>query len=158
LKNEINLDSETMYRLYSVNRWESNSKIKDMLLQGKNVILDRYIPSGIAFAMANGVEMTKAMEPDRGLCFPDVVLHLNLPVDVRVKRSGFGEERYETTEIQKRAMEAFSDVKSLFSDCWKEIDASGTVEEVFGRVFPLFMGAMRRIDCGNSIRVFDPRK
>jgi len=41
-------------------------------------------------------------QSDVGLPQPDLVLFLTLPSEEAVKRGGFGEERYEQTEFQKR--------------------------------------------------------
>jgi dTMP kinase len=54
-------------------------------------------------------------------------LYLNLPVDQAEKRGGFGEERYETTELQKNVRANF---EALTEDWWTTVDATGSVEEV----------------------------
>jgi len=39
--------------------------------------------------------------PERGLLRPDALLYLNMPIEKAMERGGFGEERYETLELQK---------------------------------------------------------
>ena len=65
--------------------------------------------------------------PERGLLRPDAVLYLNMPIEAAQKRGGFGEERYETSDLQKAVRANF---EQLTEDWWTIVDATGTVEEV----------------------------
>ena len=42
--------------LFSADRWENEDKIKEILNQGKNVILDRYILSGYIYTICHSEE------------------------------------------------------------------------------------------------------
>lgn len=76
--------------------------------------------------------------PDAGLPAPDVVLYMTLSGEEAAKRGGFGQERYEKADFQNAVRQQFLSVKSAMSGCagsrWCDIDASGSVEEVSGRI------------------------
>ena len=65
--------------------------------------------------------------PEVGLLRPDAVLYLNMPVEAAAARGGFGEERYETSDLQKAVRANFD---KLREDWWTIVDATGTVDEV----------------------------
>ncbi len=69
--------------------------------------------------------------PDRGLPAPDAVIYLDLPVDVAQARGGFGEERYETVELQKMVAQQF---RELSDGSWHIVDARQTVEDIHSQV------------------------
>lgn len=52
-------------------------------------------------------------------------------------RGGYGEERYEKEEMQRRVREVFSQLQSDPEDAgdWKVVDASGNVEAVSDRIW-----------------------
>lgn len=78
------------------------------------------------------------VSPDIGLPAPDLVLFFDVSPEVARTRGGYGEERYEKEEMQRRVREAFSRIETLEDDDdvktgrkrWAKIDASKSVEEV----------------------------
>ncbi|CAK5097431.1 unnamed protein product [Meloidogyne enterolobii] len=92
LKNAKNLNenSEAIHLLFSANRWLLNSKMREELLSGRNLIVDRY--SGIAYSMAKGINKCWACQPEVGLIRPDLVLFFDVSPENTSKRGGFGEE------------------------------------------------------------------
>lgn len=84
--------------------------------------------------------------PDIGLPLPDLILFLSLSLETSQLRSGFGQERYETLEIQTKVRKVFEKMgKQEFKQLgggggerggvWKEISAEGTVEQVEEKVW-----------------------
>jgi dTMP kinase len=53
--------------------------------------------------------------PDCGLLTPDIVFYLNVEPERAAIRSDYGEERYETLDLQKRVRNIFF---SLMDDSW----------------------------------------
>ena len=53
-------------------------------------------------------------QADVGLPRPDKVLHLTLSSEAAAKRGGFGEERYEQTDMQKRVAANFDKLKESY--------------------------------------------
>ncbi len=70
---------------------------------------------------------------------PDVVIYLTLSPDAAAKRGQYGEERYETLDMQRRTKEQFAlvaeEMRQRHEDKWVEIDADGSVEEVELRIW-----------------------
>ena len=64
---------------------------------------------------------------DMGLPHPDIVLYLTLSSEAAAKRGGFGVERYEQTEFQKKVAENF---EKLQDKDWRVIDADKSVEDL----------------------------
>lgn len=109
----------------------STHRVRDTMMrdlhQGITLVLDRYVYSGIAFSTVKGLTTEWCKAPDVGLPAPDTIIYLDLAEEAAAKRGGFGEERYERAEIQKKVRNAFT---SLHDRRWTTIDASGTVDEV----------------------------
>lgn len=65
----------------------------------------------MAFSSAKGLDLEWCKNPDRGLLQPDLVLFLDLPIEEAQKRGGFGDERYETLELQTRVRAKFLELR-----------------------------------------------
>lgn len=130
LQSKTDMDDGAIHLLFSANRWEKRQAMEAKLESGTTLVVDRYSYSGVAFTAAKGVpglDLEWCKAPERGLLRPDCVLYLDVPVDQAEKRGGFGEERYETTELQKNVRANF---EALTEDWWTTVDATGSVEEV----------------------------
>jgi dTMP kinase len=64
------------------------------------------------------------------------VIFLSLSSDAAAQRGGYGEERYEKEEMQKRVREVFIKLQHdpRDSEDWRTIDASGDIQEVSNRI------------------------
>nr|XP_026695821.1 thymidylate kinase-like [Ciona intestinalis] len=128
LVKKSNLDDRAIHLLFSANRWEKRSEMLQDLNDGVTLIVDRYAYSGAAFSAAKkGLELDWCKSPDSGLPQPDLVLFLELSTSVAATRGGYGEERYETTEFQKKVALNFHGLKT---EEWKVIDAGRDMFEV----------------------------
>ncbi|CAI4580967.1 BBF_collapsed_G0030970.mRNA.1.CDS.1 [Saccharomyces cerevisiae] len=105
------LSNQAIHLLFSANRWEIVDKIKKDLLEGKNIVMDRYVYSGVAYSAAkgtNGMDLDWCLQPDVGLLKPDLTLFLSTQdVDNNAEKSGFGDERYETVKFQEKVKQTF---------------------------------------------------
>jgi dTMP kinase len=75
--------------------------------------------------------------PDIGLPEPDLVLFLDVSPAVARSRGGYGEERYEKEEMQRRVRDIFKRIedeakqsKDMHGMDWVTIDADKTLTEV----------------------------
>ena len=128
LTNGIDMDDHAIHLLFSANRWELSTKMKEKLDAGITIVVDRYAYSGVAFsASKKTLSLEWCKTPDEGLLAPDVVLFMDLTVDQAMERGNFGDERYEKEEFQRTVRDTFFKLKS---DSWKIIDASRKIEEV----------------------------
>jgi dTMP kinase len=78
-----------------------------LLEAGTIVICDRYAFSGIAFSAGKGLPYDWCRSPDVGLPAPDLTLFFDVSPEVARVRGGYGDERYENEELQRRVREVF---------------------------------------------------
>lgn len=67
---------------------------------------------------------------ESGLIKPDVVLYLNIHSETAAERKGFGQERYETTEMQQWARSRFKRMMKEDSARWEHVDAHGDPDDI----------------------------
>ena len=100
LKNKIEIDPVALAHLFVANRWETVKFLKST----RPTVLDRYILSGQAYALSNGVELDLVTEMDRGLPLPNLTVFLDSPPkSCRVST----DEKFEGSEFQERVYESF---------------------------------------------------
>lgn len=134
------LDPRVAHLLFSANRWEAAQDIIHTLRCGTHVVCDRYAYSGVAFSAAQGLPFDWCKATDAGLPAPDLVLFLSVSPEVAEGRGGFGAERYETSDMQRRVREQFARIQAAevaqTAPClqsgprWIELDANGSAEQV----------------------------
>lgn len=107
------------------------SAINADLAAGITIVCDRYAFSGCAFSAAKGLPYDWCIAPDKGLPEPDLTVFLDLTPAVAKLRGGYGEERYEKEELQRKVRVLFHSIgKQMKGGKWQEIDASSSIEEV----------------------------
>ncbi|KAL8154673.1 thymidylate kinase-like [Apium graveolens] len=127
LNSDSQLDDHTVHLLFSANRWEKRSLMESKLQSGITLIVDRYAYSGVAFSAAKGLDIEWCKAPDMGLVAPDLVLYLDISPEKASERGGYGGERYEQLEFQKKVANAYQVLRDA---SWKIIDANLSVEDV----------------------------
>lgn len=132
LKNSNDLSDECIHLLFSANRWEEKKNILQKINSGESVVCDRYVYSGISYSSAKGLDYSWCRAPDVGLPRPDVVVFLNLSSEEAEKRGGYGEERYEKKEFQKKVAQQFE--KFSGDDNWLVVNADQDPEAVYTEI------------------------
>ncbi|CAI9106061.1 OLC1v1005119C1 [Oldenlandia corymbosa var. corymbosa] len=120
LSNQSQLDDHAIHLLFSANRWEKRSLMEAKLMSGTTLIVDRYSYSGVAFSSAKGLDFQwcKVKKKNEvGLLAPDLVFYLDISLEKAAERGGYGGERYEQLEFQKKVAESY---KKLTDASWKE--------------------------------------
>lgn len=114
----FDLSDQTAHLLFSANRWELARGLEDTINGGQNVVLDRYIYSGIAYSLAKAAlnDYDWLYSPDRGLPKPDLTIFLTIGLEELSNRKGWGDERYEKQEFQKKVKECFMRILDPVSD------------------------------------------
>lgn len=143
---EIELDDRAVHLLFSANRWEQASLLRSKLVRmrvsirltaltqarGVDIVCDRYAYSGVAFSAAKesiaDIDWCKA--PDAGLPEPDLVIFLRLDHAAAESRGGYGGERYEVTDLQRRVANNFDKLRVDSPSRWRQIDASRDIDAV----------------------------
>ncbi|KAI5832670.1 P-loop containing nucleoside triphosphate hydrolase protein [Schizophyllum commune Tattone D] len=77
--------------------------------------------------------------PDIGLPAPDVTLFFDIAPEAARARGGYGEERYEREDVQRRVMEVYArlgaEMEAARPGSWVRVDAARAVDEVAGAVW-----------------------
>ena len=143
----FSLPDQAIHLLFSANRWEDAEKIKGLLLEGKHVILDRYVYSGVAYSAAKktpGMDLEWCLQPDKGLIKPDLTLFFMNEQAETSSRGGFGEERYETSAFQTQVKNEFLQLMNEIEEPHyrknhlKVLNVAGkTIEEVSEEVWTI---------------------
>uniref|UniRef100_A0A804PKN7 dTMP kinase n=2 Tax=Zea mays TaxID=4577 RepID=A0A804PKN7_MAIZE len=94
----------------------SRALMESKLLSGTTLIVDRYSYSGVAFSAAKGLDIEWCKAPENGLIAPDLVIYLDVQPEKAAERGGYGGERYEKIEFQKKVAEHYH---SLCDSTWK---------------------------------------
>uniref|UniRef100_A0A069DQQ3 Thymidylate kinase n=1 Tax=Panstrongylus megistus TaxID=65343 RepID=A0A069DQQ3_9HEMI len=130
LTKNVDLPDQVIHLLFTANRWELEPVIREHLTKGVSVIVDRYSFSGVAYSVAkqaNTENLEWFKNPESGLPKPDGIFYLQLEQNVINGRKGFGEERYDCSQFQKKVAECFA---HLMDETWQIIDANKTVDEL----------------------------
>jgi len=146
LSTATTLEDHTIHLLFSANRWELSTRILQLLDDGVTVVLDRYVYSGIVFSAAKGLGLDYCRAPDVGLPRADVVLFLDLDAEVAKRRGGFGGERYEVEEVQRRVRALFKEVGGREGGRWRVVDAGRSVDEVREEVWGVVKRAVEEVE------------
>ncbi|KAJ0113598.1 hypothetical protein Patl1_02959 [Pistacia atlantica] len=101
---------------HSIVCYHLRSMMETKLKAGTTLIVDRYSYSGVAFSSAKGVDVEWCKAPEMGLLAPDVVLFLDIPPEKAAERGGYGGERYEHLEFQKKVAQCY---QILRDSSWK---------------------------------------
>lgn len=102
-----------IHLLFSANRWEAAPQIREYIANGITMIIDRYYYSGAVYSAAKNnsdLSLEWAIQPDIGLPRPDLCIFLEISPRDAATRGGFGNERYETSEMQKRVRTLFGEL------------------------------------------------
>ncbi|XP_058102197.1 thymidylate kinase isoform X2 [Magnolia sinica] len=127
LANKSHLDDRTIHLLFSANRWEKRSLMETKLKSGTTLVVDRYSYSGVAFSAAKGLDIEWCKAPEMGLLAPDLVVYLDIQPEKAAERGGYGGERYEQLEFQRKVAQHYH---LLRDDTWKIVDACLPMENV----------------------------
>lgn len=147
LKNASDLNDRQIHLLFSANRHEFSSVIKEKLNAGFSVICDRYCFSGAAYTSAKEAKKPENKKrppldyewcilPDEGLPSPDLIIFLDMDVKQAALRGSYGEERYEKLDFQMEVQRSFHNIHKITSSLlnWKVIDAAQKPEIIGSQI------------------------
>ena len=147
LRGTTDKEDHVIHLLFSANRWEAAAAIREAIESGTTVVIDRYYYSGIVYSAAKWNEtlsMQWAREPDVGLPRPDAVVFLDISSEKAQERGGFGEEKYETTQMQERVRALFTELMADGDE--KEdshvVDAGRSKEQVQNDIWTFVQGIL----------------
>lgn len=121
---------------------QNRSSIEQSLNSGETVICDRYAFSGIAFSASKvrpGSQSYPLLDyawcrgPDIGLPAPDITIMLDVSPEVAQSRGGYGQERYEKADVQRRVRDVFVRIGDEVEGAggqWLVVDADASEKDV----------------------------
>lgn len=148
LANKSHLDDRAIHLLFSANRWEKRSLMEETLKSGTTIIVDRYSYSGVAFSSSKGLDIEWCKAPDIGLLAPDLVLYLDISPERASERGGYGGERYEQLEFQKKVAHSY---QALQDSSWKIIDATLPMEDIEKKLREIVVESMIKCQDGKPL-------
>ncbi|XP_017019941.1 thymidylate kinase [Drosophila kikkawai] len=146
LTNSKDLPDEVIHLMFSANRWEHMNQIKQQLLKGTTLIVDRYSYSGVAYSAAKGLDFDWCYAPEKGLLKPDAVFYLKTSVDSLTNRGQYGEERYEKVEFQSRVAQVFDRICYREASYWHQFDASQSAEDLHSRITSIAEDLLQKVE------------
>lgn len=123
LSQKENINEKILPSLFSANRYEKKDYMLKKLNEGVNLVVDRYSFSGVAYGTTQGQDFKDLQykEAMMQLPAPDIIIYLDAPVSVTMKRNGAGDEIYETKDFQTKVKSVYNTMKD---DSWYVIDAT----------------------------------
>lgn len=130
LEGRYYISPEVRQLLYVANRWERKNELVSWLSSGYIVIADRYIPSGLAYGMANNLSLDWMTCLEKGLPEADLVIVIDIPVDISLRRLRSSGDAYERNRVfLSRVRSCYIKLAKKFN--WIIVDGNRSKEEVF---------------------------
>lgn len=128
LQGNTKLSPQESHLLYSLNRHEKKNFMEEKLYNNYNIICDRYIFSGIAYSLANGLDYDFSSNTEQYLIKPDLTFYFDISIsETNKRRKSLKTDIYETSNFQSKVKEAYSKIKNKD---WIIINAEQTPEEI----------------------------
>lgn len=128
LQGNTKLSPQESHLLYSINRHEKKSFMEEKLYNNYNIICDRYIFSGIAYSLANGLDYNFCLNTEQYLIKPDLIFYFDISItETNKRRKSLKTDIYETSNFQTKVKEAYSKIKNKD---WIIINSEQTPEEI----------------------------
>jgi len=135
LRGKVDFSPEIRQLLYVANRWERRKDIDRWLREGKVVVADRYIPSGIVYGLANDLGYNWVTVLEEGLPKPDLVIVIDVAVDSSFRRND-GEAR----DVYEKNRVFLEKVRRIYLELarklgWVVVDGDAPIEHVHEEVW-----------------------
>ncbi|KAF7942833.1 uncharacterized protein EAE97_006287 [Botrytis byssoidea] len=164
LQSSTTLPDQSIHLLFSANRWEKAQEIRDLIAQGYTIVCDRYYYSGMIYTSSkysidspNHLSLEWCKNPEIGLPMPDRVIFLDLEPEEAEKRGGYGDEKYETREMQRRVRNGFLTLQDSALPGFeherrimKAIDAGNGLDEVAEKTWDAVKDLVEQIEKGKG--------
>jgi dTMP kinase len=86
LAGRSHFDYHAAHLLYAANKWEKAQQLRRGIRNGRNIIVNRYTPSNLAYGVAHGLALNWLSSLERGLPKPDVVFVLDIKTQTSFMR------------------------------------------------------------------------
>ena len=121
--------------LYAANRWERKADLEGWLKEGRVMVANRYIPSGLAYGLANGLDLEWMMNLERGLPPADLVIVIDVPVEVHFQRTK-GKDIYEVDgRFLERVRAAYLNLAKKFK--WNVVNGTKPMDRIADEIWKM---------------------
>lgn len=133
LQGKLDLRPEVRQLLYVANRWERQRDLEEWLEKGMYVIADRYIPSGLVYGLANGLNLNWMLKLEEGLPAADIIIVIDISAEASYHRE-------KKKDIYEKDMIFLGKVRSSYLELarkfnWLIINGEMSVDEVSQRIW-----------------------
>lgn len=121
--------------LFAANRYEKNEDIGRHIKTKDFVVIDRYIPSGLAYGVANGINLEWMLNVESLLHQPDIVVLLDVGADVSKQRKA-----EEIRDVYEKDLSFLENVRYTYLELakrfgWIIVDGRGNMEDVKNKIW-----------------------
>lgn len=141
LRGDYELTVEVQFLLHLADFAKDQEKIRNWLKQGKIVIADRYFTSTLAYQIAKGFPLSKALLSAKifELLRPDTVIFLRVSSDTSIRRKYKEKRILDLHEKNKKFLKQVAGyyeklIKNRIFAKWQVIDGEKPIKEVFGEI------------------------
>jgi dTMP kinase len=133
LEDKTNFNPEVRQCLYVANRWERVREIKSWINDGYIVIADRYVPSGLVYGLANGLELEWMLNLEKGLPTPDLIIVVDVSVNIAFNRETSRDVYERNKPFLTRVRKEYLRLAQIFN--WAVVDGGGVKYEVSNQIW-----------------------
>jgi len=126
LEGRRNFSPQVRQLLYAANRYEKAEYILNILEQSDFLVVDRYIPSGLAYGLANDLDLNWMLELESRLPQPDIVVLIDISTKTSSTRKH--EERRDIYEKDYSFLDKVKQSYLYLADKYEYIVVNGEKE------------------------------
>lgn len=141
LDGQINLNPEEQFLLYLIDIVKDREDIRKKVNDGYMVILDRYVPSTIAYQCANSYDYQRAKEMIKlaDAPLPDVIIYLDTPVELsgerKIKQKNCKDRFEGDVQLLGKVKEYYERmIYEGFPSMWVRVDGTGEIKGISEKV------------------------
>ena len=133
------LNALVFQSLMLTNRMELASQLMQHRLAGRDIVLDRYWPSGIVYGSADGLSFEYLLEIHKTLPQAHHYVLIDIPAEASKNRRPERSDRYERQEglmenVAERYRELWELMSRLHMSSWHMVDGTGSIADVEARI------------------------
>lgn len=120
--------------IFAANMMEHRDELLGLLSEGKNVVVDRYVPSARVYhSNAVGYDATRFIHGlyEGAMPVPDLILIFEIQPEVAALRADFGKDRNDDIELQRGVGELY---RKFYAGSATFVNAERSPDEVFATV------------------------
>ncbi|MFO7967497.1 MAG: dTMP kinase [Archaeoglobaceae archaeon] len=151
LDNKINLNPDEQFLLYLIDIIKDREDIRKKINEGYMVILDRYIPSTIAYQCANNFDYQKAKDMIRlvDVTLPNIIVYLDTPVKTsgerKIKQKNHKDRFEGDAALLKKVKDYYERmIEESFPSRWLRVNGTKEIKEISEEIYQTINNFMER--------------